>query len=86
MKVELFRADCKLCDRTEVMIRAILPPGVDLEVHRAQECRDGTCCRLADHYGVRAVPTLVVEGEILQVGLPDPERLDDLQRWFRSGS
>jgi hypothetical protein len=86
MKIELFRADCKLCDRTEVMIRAVLPPGVELEVHRAEACRDGSCCRLAEAYGVRAVPTLVVDGTILQVGLPDPGRLEELQRWFQAYS
>ncbi len=82
MTVELFRADCKLCNRMEVMIRAILPPGVDLVVHRAQECRDGSCCRRAEAYGVRAVPTLVVDGQVVQVGLPDEARLVELERLF----
>jgi len=82
MTVELFRADCKLCDRMEVMIRAILPPGVDLVVHRASECRDGSCCRRAEAYGVRAVPTLVVDGRVVQVGLPDEARLVELERHF----
>ena len=83
MKVELFRADCKLCDRTEVMVRHILPEGVSLEVHRASECRDGSCCRLAEAYGVRAVPTLVMDGEVVLVGLPDEEQLDHLAHKIR---
>ncbi len=82
MRVELFRADCKLCDRMEGMIRSILPSGVDLVVHRAQDYRDGSCCRRAEAYGVRAVPTLVVDGQVVQVGLPDETRLVELEGLF----
>ncbi len=83
MKVELFRADCRLCDRTERIVRHILPPGVEFEVHRAEECRDGSCCRLAERYGVRAVPTLVVDGRIVQVGLPDEAAVNRLEAMLR---
>lgn len=82
MTVELFRADCKLCERMERMIRSVLPSGIDLIVHHAHECRDGSCCRQAEAYGVRAVPTLVVDGLVLQVGLPDEHRLEALASWF----
>ncbi|WP_298981401.1 glutaredoxin family protein [Caldilinea sp.] len=70
MKVEVFSADCRLCDRTIALLQERFP-SLSLIVHRSSECRDGSCCKLAAHYGVRAVPTIVVDGEIVQVGLPD---------------
>ena len=37
---------------------------VEIDVHRASECKDGSCCVLAEQYGVRAVPSLVVDGKV----------------------
>lgn len=78
MRVELFSADCRLCRMAEAALRKRFL-GVALEVHRASECVDGSCCALAEKYGVRAVPSLVVDGRVVMVGRPlgtDLERLD----------
>jgi glutaredoxin len=69
MKVELFRADCKLCDRTLDILNENFP-NLEIDVHRSSECTDGSCCSLAEQYGVRAVPSLVVNGKVCLVGLP----------------
>ncbi|MEO0159845.1 MAG: thioredoxin family protein [candidate division WOR-3 bacterium] len=74
MKWELFRADCKLCDRMEEMIRKNFP-FVTLKVHRASECTDGSCCKLAQSYGIRCVPTLVIDGKIVLEGIVDESEL-----------
>lgn len=81
MKIELFSADCKLCERTEVMLKHHFPK-TDWIVHRAAECRDGRCCALAEQYGVRAVPSLVVDGQVVLVGLPSSEDLAQLRQFF----
>ena len=74
MKVELFSAECKLCNSTlELLKRAF--PDLPIIVHRQSECVDGSCCRLAESYGVRAVPSLVVDGKIVLVGRPSPSDL-----------
>ncbi len=72
MNVEFFSADCRLCDRALAIIGSRLPD-IRLTVHRASECRDGSCCRLAEAYGIRAVPSLVVDGRIVLVGVPTEE-------------
>lgn len=46
-------------------------PDIEIDVHRASECKDGSCCALAAQYGVRADPSLVVDGKVVLVGLPD---------------
>jgi glutaredoxin len=74
MKLEFFSADCRLCEQTlKLLARAY--PGLELTTHRAAECRDGSCCELAAQYGVRAVPTLVLDGEVVMVGVPDDATL-----------
>ena len=70
MKVEFFSAGCRLCEQTLDMLEHTFPH-VEVVVHRASECRDGSCCALAAQYGVRAVPSLVVDGKVVLVGLPD---------------
>lgn len=77
MKVEFFSADCRLCERTLGLLSTHLPE-VEIEVHRAAECVDGSCCELAARYGVRAVPSLVVDGRIALVGVPDEHMLQRL--------
>jgi len=67
MKVEFFSAECKLCNSTLDLLERTFP-ALSITVHRQSECMDGACCQLAASYGVRAVPTLVVDGKIALVG------------------
>lgn len=82
MKIELFSADCKLCDRTLGILKENFP-GLEIDVHRASECTDGSCCLLAEQYGVRAVPSLVADGEVALVGLPDEHDIRLLSTIFQ---
>lgn len=74
MKVEFFSAGCRLCERTLNILRTRFPQ-TKIEVHQASECKDGSCCALAEQYGVRAVPSLVVDGKVILVGLPNEDNL-----------
>ncbi|HHS97568.1 MAG TPA: hypothetical protein ENK08_06660 [Chloroflexi bacterium] len=81
MKVEFFSAECRLCNAAlELLSRTF--PHLSIEVHRQSECVDGSCCRLAESYGVRAVPALVVDGRVVLVGRPTPSDLESLARLF----
>jgi predicted DsbA family dithiol-disulfide isomerase len=70
MKAEFFSAECRLCERTLNTLNHTFP-NIEIDIHRASECTDGSCCALAAQYGVRAVPSLVVDGKMVLVGLPD---------------
>lgn len=72
MKIEFFSAEYRLCERTLGILEENFP-SVKIDVHRASECKDGSCCVLAEQYGVSAVPSLVVDGEVVLVGLPDED-------------
>lgn len=82
MKIELFIADCKLCDRTLGILKENFP-NLEIDIHRSSECTDGSCCSLAEQYGVRAVPSLVVDGEVVLVGLPDEHAIRLLSTRFQ---
>jgi predicted DsbA family dithiol-disulfide isomerase len=77
MKVEFFSAECRLCKGALSRIEHEFPD-VAIEVHKASECVDGSCCALAEKYGVRAVPTLVVDGKVAFVGLPNERDIESL--------
>ena len=70
MKIEFFSAECKLCNSTLDLLKQTFP-NLPITVHRQSECVDGSCCRLAESYGVRAVPSLVLDGRVVLVGRPD---------------
>jgi hypothetical protein len=77
MKIELFSAECRLCDRTLNLLEQTFP-SLKIIVHRQSECVDGNCCALAEKYGVRAVPSFVVDGKVVMVGLPAEREMKDL--------
>ncbi len=83
MRIELFLSDCKLCKRMENLVRALFPH-LEIEIHRASECVDGSCCIRAAEVGVRAVPTLAVDGRVVQVGFPTEEELEHLKQLLGS--
>lgn len=82
MKIELFSAECRLCQRTLDIIEENFP-NLEIDVHQASECKDGSCCALAEQYGVRAVPSLVADGKVVLVGLPDEHDIELLSTLFR---
>ncbi len=81
MKVEFFSAECRLCERTLGILKENFP-NLEIDVHRASECTDGSCCSLAEQYGVRAVPSLVVNGKVSLVGLPSEHDIELLSALF----
>ena len=82
MKVEFFSAECRLCERTLGILKENFS-NLEIDVHRASECKDGSCCSLAEQYGVRAVPSLVVNGKVALVGLPNEHDIKLLSTLFQ---
>ncbi len=85
MKVEFFSAECRLCERTLSIVKENFP-NLEIDIHRASECKDGNCCSLAEQYGVRAVPSLVLNGKVCLVGLPNEHDIKSLATLFQPES
>lgn len=81
MQVELFVAGCRLCNEAHFQYSKRFSQW-EIEIHRADECRDGSCCQKAVRYGLTAVPALVIDGQLVQVGNPTEQDLLRLGRMF----
>lgn len=73
-KIEVFTAGCQLCDETVKMVTDLICPSCDLTVYDLK--KDGM--DKAKEYGVNSVPTVVVNGRMLDCctrGKPTKEDL-----------
>lgn len=65
--IEVFTADCPLCKETLRLIKQETCPECEII---EQRCRGDECCQPAKDYGIKAIPTVVVDGKIRFVGKP----------------
>lgn len=67
-KIEVFSAKCPLCKETLNNVRkAVEDKGCGCEIIE-QVCSGDECCEPAKTYGIKAVPSVVVDGKIAHVG------------------
>ena len=65
-RIEVFSAGCPLCRETLELVRnAVSDCGCEV-IERT--CTGETCCAEAKQYGVRTMPTVVVDGQIVFEG------------------
>ncbi|MBA2272256.1 MAG: thioredoxin family protein [Chthoniobacterales bacterium] len=65
-KIEVFTAGCPLCDDTLTLVQeSVSACGCEVIERR---CTDNNRCAEALQYGVRTMPTVVVDGEIVFEG------------------
>lgn len=69
-RIEVFTADCPLCKDTLELIRREVCSECEIIERR---CSGDECCQPAEDYGIKAVPTIVVNGKIMIVGKPTLE-------------
>lgn len=65
--IEVFTADCPLCKETLQLVRQEACSECKIVERR---CSGSECCPPAKDYGIKAVPTIVVDGKIKFVGKP----------------
>lgn len=74
-RIEVFTANCPLCKDTFRAIKQISCAECEIIERR---CSGEVCCEPAKGYGIKAVPTVVVDGKIRFVGKPGLEELKSL--------
>lgn len=65
--IEVFTADCPLCKETLHLLRQEACTECEIIERR---CSGDECCESAKGYGIKAVPTIAVDGKIRFVGKP----------------
>lgn len=71
-KIEVFTANCPLCKDTLELIKKESCSECEVIERR---CSGDECCDPAKDYGIKAVPTIVVNGKIAIVGKPTLEQV-----------
>lgn len=64
--VEVFTAGCPLCDQAATLVKSVICPSCELKIYDLREgCATNECREKAQRYGVTAVPTVAVNGIVL---------------------
>ncbi len=76
--VEVFTAGCHLCNEAlEIVQKAKCEECTVTEYNIQEKCESEICLKKADEYGIRAVPTIVVDGKIAVEGKPTVKQVKD---------
>lgn len=64
--VEVFTAGCPLCEDAVQLVRSVICPSCELKIYDLRkDCATHECRDKAERYGVKAVPAVAVNGELL---------------------
>lgn len=74
--IEVFTSDCPVCRQTLDRVRESVA-GCGCEVIE-RRCSGEACCEPALRYGVKAQPTIVIDGRISFEGRPSADELQAL--------
>lgn len=66
-QVEVFTANCPVCDPVVKMIKELACDTCEVTTYDlVRLCEDKTCLDKLDEYGIKKVPAVVVNGELLE--------------------
>ncbi|MEW2923263.1 thioredoxin family protein [Muricauda sp. ANG21] len=66
-QVEVFTANCPVCDPVVKMIKELACDTCEVTTYDLiRQCEDKTCLDKLDEYGIKKVPAVVVNGELLE--------------------
>ena len=74
-QIEIFTADCPLCDETVKLVRDLACSSCQVLVYDLKEKTD---LAKAEQYGVNGVPAIAVNGRLVLTGKPNIEQLQAL--------
>lgn len=66
-KVEVFTSGCFLCEETVSLVKELACPSCEVNIYNlAEPCDSEECIKKAKKYGVNSVPTVVIDGKIVE--------------------
>ncbi|HYW20787.1 MAG TPA: thioredoxin family protein [Nodularia sp. (in: cyanobacteria)] len=69
-QIEIFTADCPLCDETVQMVQELACPNCEVSVYNLRQEQEK-----AQQYGINAVPAIAINGILVLSGKPNLEQL-----------
>jgi len=77
--IEIFTAGCHICRETlEIVEKARCDECILTEHDMTEKCDTGICLEKAEEYGIKAIPTIVVDGRVAIVGKPTEGRVREV--------
>lgn len=65
--VEVFTAECPLCDSTVELVRELASANCDVQVWDLREgCGTNECQEKVTQYGIHRIPAVIVDGELAE--------------------
>lgn len=65
-QVEIFTANCPVCDPVVKMIKELACDTCEVTTYDlVKQCEDKICLDKIDEYGIRKVPAVIVNGELM---------------------
>ena len=65
-QVEVFTANCPVCDPVVKMIKELACDTCEVTTYDlVKQCEDKICLEKIDEYGIRKVPAVIVNGELM---------------------
>ena len=65
-QVEIFTANCPVCDPVVKMIKELACDTCEVTTYDlVKQCEDKICLEKIDEYGIRKVPAVIVNGELM---------------------
>ena len=71
-QVEIFTADCPLCDETVKLVRKLACSSCQVSVYDLREPAD---LAKAEQYGIKGVPAIAINGRLMLTGKPNTDQL-----------
>ena len=71
-QIEIFTADCPLCDETVKLVQELACSSCQVSVYDLREPKD---LAQAEQYGVNGVTAIAVNGRLVLTGKPNTEQL-----------
>jgi hypothetical protein len=74
--IEVFTAGCHLCKETMEIVQKVKCDECKVtECNILEKCESEICLKKAKEYGIKAVPTIVVDGKIAIEGKPTTKQV-----------
>lgn len=75
-KIEVFTAGCSLCKETLKLIKETVCGECTItEYNIKAQCKSKICLRKMKEYGIKAVPTIIIDEKEIIEGKPSPQRI-----------
>lgn len=79
-KVEVFTAGCLVCEDTVKMVKELACESCEVTVYNLNKsCDSGNCLEKVNQYGIKKVPTVVVDGKIADCCVASGPTLEGLK-------